>query len=300
MSFSSFWIDPFIQRKQLLLLAVLGPPTIALIYALSVWVTYALSHEFSWTSKIGSLILPASAIFTAAIAVCSSSSSTIDDEIQPPDKHLTSIVFFFGMSSIYCIYKIRKEEVVGISTIPLYGKDHLRDKVILITGANAGIGKETAAQLVSMGAKTIVLLCRSESRAQAAIHELVADRGGFVDSNQFQFCSCDLGDFDSIRKAVRSLTVTNVDILINNAGLVMGTHTKSKDGYELMMQANHLGHFLLTQLLLDRGIIRKDGNSRIINLTSSTYKLVKSGFDFQDMFCEGQRNYTMFGKYNYC
>jgi NAD(P)-dependent dehydrogenase (short-subunit alcohol dehydrogenase family) len=276
---------------------ILSGPTIALIYAVSVWVTYALSHEFSWTSKIGDLLLPASWIETAAIACSLAVTTLCQDDAQMHISRVTSVmsILLFWGSSMYCIYKIRTRDVVGISTIPFYGEEHLNEKVVLITGANAGIGKDTAAQIASMGAKTIVFLCRSESRAQTAVQELV-DRG--YQKSQFEVCPCDLGDFASIRNAVEYLTtklkIQAVDILINNAGLLMGTYTKSKDGYELMMQANHLGHFLLTQLLLDRDILRKEG-SRIINLTSSTYKLVKDGFDFEDMFCEGERRYTMFG-----
>jgi NAD(P)-dependent dehydrogenase (short-subunit alcohol dehydrogenase family) len=97
-----------------------------------------------------------------------------------------------------------------------------------------------------------------------------------------------LGDFSSIREAVDILLLKNlnkIDIVINNAGVMMGTKTKSKDGYELMMQANHLGHFLWTQLLLPH--LQKD--ARIVCVTSSTHAYAKGGFDFEDMFCDNQR-----------
>ena len=103
---------------------------------------------------------------------------------------------------------------------------------------------------------------------------------------KFHFCSCDLGDFRSIRNAVDQIEndFKSIDILINNAGLVMGKRQLSTDGYELMMQANHLGHFLLTQLLLEREILKPKETSRVINLTSSIHRLANDGFDFDDMF----------------
>eukprot|EP00980_Cylindrotheca_fusiformis_P021326 scaffold8212_cov93-Cylindrotheca_fusiformis.AAC.6 len=286
-------------------LLLLGPPTISLVHALSVWTTYAACLEFPWVSKeAGMLLIPSSLILTAAIASNMAMTTTIADKTDDSSltyaKSLTSIILSWGASA-YCVYKNRTQVVVGIASIPFYGKDHLRGKTILITGANAGIGKETAFQLATMGAKQIVLLCRSQSRAEAAIAELVARPRGISSEQQFSICPCDLSDFQSIRKAVNhmvtTLNIDQADVLINNAGLVMGTQTKSRDGYEMMMQTNHLGHFLLTQLLLDQNILKE--GSRIVNLTSAVFQAAaKDGFDFDDMFCErGRRKYTMLGQY---
>jgi rhodanese-related sulfurtransferase len=305
-----------VTNDLFLFIGILSGPTVALIYSLSIWIAYALSHEIPWISKLPDILVPVSILQVAAIA-CSLALVICDDDDDDDDGNendqaeahfgsgrvalLKQIIptIFFWMASIYYMRWIRIHEVVGISnTRPFYGEFHLEGKVVLITGANAGIGKETAAQLASMGCSTIVFLCRSEARAAKAIRALV--QRGVGKEEQFQFCPCDLGDFASIRKAVdriqSKLSISAVDVLINNAGLLMGTKTISKDGYELMMQANHLGHFLLTQLLLGRGVLQND-KSRIINLTSSTYKLAKDGFDFDDIFCDKRRKYTMFGKF---
>eukprot|EP00980_Cylindrotheca_fusiformis_P021325 scaffold8212_cov93-Cylindrotheca_fusiformis.AAC.5 len=314
------------------ILLFVGPPTISLVYGLCVWITYALSYEFPWVSEeVGKLLIPSSLVLTVAIAntcmgmkllIEAKTTTTVNDDdnddyslIIYNIKNLLNMIAYWA-GSAECIYRIRKQVVVGIDSIPFYGKDHLKGKTILITGANAGIGKETAFQLASMGAKRIVLLCRSQSRAEAAIAELVA-RGTNASSSssvfssikkeQFSICPCDLSDFQSIRNAVDFMTtqlkIDNVHVLINNAGLILGTQTKSKkDGYEMMMQANHLGHFLLTNLLLDRNILLKEG-SRIVNLTSALFQFAinnkeNGGFDFEDMFCEnGHRKYTMFGPF---
>jgi NAD(P)-dependent dehydrogenase (short-subunit alcohol dehydrogenase family) len=74
---------------------------------------------------------------------------------------------------------------------------------------------------------------------------------------------------------------------------MMGEKRTTKDGYELMMQANHLGHFLLSCLLLEN----QKQECRVITVSSSTYGLAKNGFDFDDMFCDASRNYTLFSQY---
>ncbi len=185
-------------------------------------------------------------------------------------------------------------DVIGASEAPFFGSKHLQEKNVLITGANSGIGKETTIQLASMGA-TVYLLCRSTTRAQEAVDDIMQQHSFKIQPAQLKVVVMDLGDFASIRKAVDNLKGLKIHILINNAGLMMGTKTITKDGIELMMQANHLGHFLLTRLLLERNQLAT--KARILNLTSSTYKLAEKGFDFSDMMCETTRKYTLFGQY---
>ena len=78
--------------------------------------------------------------------------------------------------------------------------------------------------------------------------------------------------------------------LINNAGIIMGTRRENKDGLELTMCANHLGHFLLTNLLLPK---LRQSNGRVVVVTSSTYAIASNGIDLDDLNCE-RRQYTMF------
>jgi NAD(P)-dependent dehydrogenase (short-subunit alcohol dehydrogenase family) len=204
-------------------------------------------------------------------------------------------VFFCSVSMVLCRWT-RVYDVVGVSEAPFYGSRHLQHKNVLITGANSGIGKETAIQLASMGA-TVYLLCRSTTRAQQAVDDILRQYSQTIQPEQLQVVEMDLGDLASIRRAVSNpLKGVEVHVLVNNAGLMMGTKTLSKDGMEMMMQANHLGHFLLTRLLLDRNNqMAKD--ARILNLTSSTYQLVETGFDFSDIMCDTRRKYTLFGQY---
>lgn len=275
-------------------ISLISGPAVALVYAISVWITYAVTHECQWGSKAKTLSLRL-AIVTGAVAC---SVGFCKDKDETSFAVILPMGFALWAISLYLMYLTRVEDVVGIACPPFYGKDHLQGKVVLITGANQGIGKETTLQMAKMGA-TVVLLCRSEIRARNAIEDLVKKHA--VDEKHLLFCSLDLGDFTSVRKAVEyiqtTLRICSVDVLICNAGLMMGKKTLSKDGHELMMQANHLGHFLLARLLVNKKLLKGD-NVRILNLTSSTYELSKQGFDFDDMFCDSSRSYTLFGQYS--
>ena len=161
----------------------------------------------------------------------------------------------------------------------------------------AGIGKETVRQLATLGA-TVILACRSESRANEAMDDV---RASLPKSNakraDLRFLPLDLSDLSSVRRAAELFRAMNLplDVLILNAGVMMGDKRMTKDGYELMMQANHLGHFLLTTLLLESQ--KEDHKCRVITLSSSTYCLAKNGLDFNDLFCESSRKYTLFSQY---
>jgi len=108
-----------------------------------------------------------------------------------------------------------------------------------------------------------------------------------------QLLPLDLGSLTSVQRAAHELiqNYTKIDILINNAGLMMGTPEVTEDGYDLVMQANYLGHYLFTRLLLDAGVLP----GRILNITSSTYTLA-SKMDVNDLNCES-RQYSLFGQY---
>jgi NAD(P)-dependent dehydrogenase (short-subunit alcohol dehydrogenase family) len=181
-------------------------------------------------------------------------------------------------------------------------------KVVIVTGANTGIGKETARQLLAAGA-TVVMACRSESRAKEAMKDILAkvegERQGSPPTEgttlvspkeRLLFIKCDVSDYDSVRSAVKDFEKMNLklDILINNAGIMMGTRKENKIGHEMNMACNHLGHFLLTNLLMPK--LQQADDGRIIIITSSTYVLANQGFDLEDWNCE-KRKYTMFSQY---
>ena len=266
----------------------------AWIYAISVWATYAIMHECHWHDKLYGIAIRLAIVMDAiacSIGLCARTPQ------RNPDWHIAVPVslLFLGLA-LYCIVQTRRIDVVG-SEPPKYGKDSstwMKDKVVVITGANSGIGKETAQQLAGMGA-TVILACRSQARAEQAMAE-IRQSSSNITEKQLVFLECDLGNLASVRKAAQILAEKKItiNVLINNAGVMMAKKTITKDGFELTMQANHLGHFLLTVLLLP---LFADEDVRVLSLTSSTYEMASKGFDFEDMFCDKSRSYTLFGQY---
>nr|XP_033778210.1 dehydrogenase/reductase SDR family member 13 [Geotrypetes seraphini] len=148
----------------------------------------------------------------------------------------------------------------------------LKGKTVLITGGNCGIGKVTALDLARRGARTI-LACRNKEKAEAAIFDIRKKSGNM----QVLFMKLDLASLTSIR-AFATLFLESeprLDILINNAGVLGGDMTI--DGYNPMFRVNHLGHFLLTQLLLER--LKHCAPSRIVIVSSNSYFYGKIDFE---------------------
>lgn len=176
-------------------------------------------------------------------------------KIPKPVFYASAIAGTFGIA---CLIK----EWVGGTR---YYKDTQVDgKVVIITGANTGIGKETAWELARRGAK-VYMACRDMKKCEEARKEIVLDT-----KNKFIYCrSCDLASLKSVREFVKQFKTeqNQLHILINNAG-VMRTPKGSKtaEGFELQLGVNHLGHFLLTNLLLDTLIASKP--SRVVVVSS--------------------------------
>jgi len=234
-------------------------------------------------------------------------------------------------------------------------------KVAMVTGANAGIGKEVTRQLLTIGFD-VVMACRNLEKARLAVEDIVADFD-HVDSlgkkeikKRLHLLEMDVSDLSSVRNAVNRfrsmipITVSaddddndddddenvgkgkgklgQVDLLIANAGVMMNERQMSVNGYELTMAANHLGHFLLVNLLLpdlrycasryspssstlaatnneNIDIKKKDDKARVILVTSSTYILAShsksNGIDLNDLQCigspPGYRTYGVFSQY---
>ena len=141
----------------------------------------------------------------------------------------------------------------------------LADKTFVITGANTGIGKITARELAKRGAH-VILACRSREKTEAAIAEIKRDTG----NDKVEFIALDLADLASVRRCAEELLARKMPIhgLINNAGLA-GQRGTTKDGFEIQFGTNHLGHYLLTRLLLDR--IKSSGPARIVNVASASH-----------------------------
>ncbi len=151
-------------------------------------------------------------------------------------------------------------------------------KVVLITGCNTGIGKETVVDLCGRGAR-VLMACRNMDKMKAAADDVIARTKG---SGAVALFELDLSSFESIRACAKRINETEekIDVLINNAGVMMCPLMRTKDGLEMQMGTNHFGHFLFTNLILDK--IKASSPSRIINVSSMGHKMAKK-MDLEDM-----------------
>ena len=152
----------------------------------------------------------------------------------------------------------------------------------VVTGSNSGIGLEAAKALAAAGAD-VVLACRNQEKGRKAEEEVgAAAAGGAV------VCAAlDLASLDSVRSFAGSLE-GHVDVLVNNAGVMALPRRRTEDGFEMQFGTNHLGHFALTGLLLDR--VR----DRVVTLSSNAHKMGKIAFDNLD----GQSRYFRWNAYS--
>ena len=144
----------------------------------------------------------------------------------------------------------------------------MKSKRVIITGANSGLGKESAIALAKLGAE-IVLAVRDTNKGQA-VKNLILKQ---IPAASIEVAELDLMDLDSVRKFASIQSTKPIDILLNNAGIMAVPFEETKDGFESQMGTNHLGHFLLTQLLFEA--ISRGNNPRIINVSSSAHRLGK-------------------------
>ncbi len=158
-----------------------------------------------------------------------------------------------------------KEAAVGRWTAQDVGDQHGR--IAVITGANSGLGFETARVLAEHGA-TVVLAGRDPGRTSAAADKL---RSASPDA-QVETAELDLASLESVRKAAADLSARfpRLDLLINNAGIMMPPGGQTKDGFELQFGTNHLGHFALTGLLMP-SLLAAPG-SRVVTLSSNAHR----------------------------
>ncbi|MBJ7381607.1 MAG: SDR family oxidoreductase [Acidimicrobiia bacterium] len=170
----------------------------------------------------------------------------------------------------------------------------ISQKTVVITGGNAGIGKESAIAIASMGAR-VMFTSRDAQRGADALSE-VKERSG---STKVELLSLDLASLASIRSfATTVMSATDrIDVLLNNAGLLQTQRSMTVDGFETTFGVNHLGHFLLTDLL--GGILTKTakefGESRVVAVASNAHKFARNGVNFDDL--ERRKNYSGMGVY---
>jgi len=162
-------------------------------------------------------------------------------------------------------------------------------RTAVITGANTGLGYETAAALAAKGA-SVVLAVRNLDKGKEAARRIERATPGA----QVQLRELDLSSLDSIRAAADELRSNHesIDLLINNAGVMFTPKSTTKDGFELQFGTNHLGHFALTNLLLDR-VLAAPG-SRIVTVSSQGHRFAR-GIRFDDL--QWERSYGRVGAY---
>jgi NAD(P)-dependent dehydrogenase (short-subunit alcohol dehydrogenase family) len=167
---------------------------------------------------------------------------------------------------------------------------NLHGQVVIITGGNSGIGKETAVGLARMGA-IVVITARSSDKGRVAIGE-IRKRSG---NDSAQVMALDLADFATIRSFAAEFLdrFDRLDVLVNNAGGLLTERQVTEQGFEMAFGVNHLGHFLLTDLLLDR--LKESAPSRVIPVASLAHRFARKGLSFDDL--QSERRYRAMNAY---
>jgi NAD(P)-dependent dehydrogenase (short-subunit alcohol dehydrogenase family) len=150
----------------------------------------------------------------------------------------------------------------------------MQGKTVLITGANQGIGKATAIKLAELGAR-VVLLCRNEAKGRAALEEVRERAKGGAP----ELLVADLASLSDVRRIAADFRRTHdrLDVLLNNAGLLVPTRRTTVDGFEETFAVNHLAPFLLTKELLD--LLRATPASRVVNVSSDAHRRATMHWD---------------------
>ena len=197
---------------------------------------------------------------------------------------LVKLAVVFGCYAIFHAYILRPYIAGGVCT----SQAKLEGKTVIVTGANTGIGKETALDLATRGAR-VIMACRNLRKAEEALKEIVQKSG----NKNIVAKRLDLASLKSVREFAEDVNnnEARLDVLVNNAGLIVKTLTTTEDGFETTMGVNHLGHFLLTNLLLD--LLKKSAPSRIVVVSSTAHNspwFTTTGFNFENM--NGEIDYS--------
>lgn len=166
----------------------------------------------------------------------------------------------------------------------------LTGKVMIVTGANSGIGFEAAKAFAQKGATTI-MACRTMPKANAAKQIILNEQP----DAKVEVMSLDLASLRSVMEFAEAFKAKfdRLDVLVNNAGIMMVPYGRTEDGFELQMGTNHLGHFALTGRLFD--LLLSTPNSRVVNVTSNGHRL--GSMDFDNLLYENGKGYSSIGAY---
>jgi NAD(P)-dependent dehydrogenase (short-subunit alcohol dehydrogenase family) len=164
----------------------------------------------------------------------------------------------------------------------------MHNKTVIVTGANAGIGRVTALELAKMGAR-VVMVCRDKERGAAAQQAIIAQTG----NTKVDLLLADLSSQQSIRQLANTIQqkYNRLDVLVNNAGAMFASRQVTVDGLEMTFALNHMNYFLLTNLLLD--LLKASAPSRIVNVSSEAHRGTQ--LDFADL--QHEKSFPGFGVY---
>ncbi len=164
-------------------------------------------------------------------------------------------------------------------------------KTCLVTGATAGIGAVTAEALARCGA-SMILVGRDPMRCDATVKALRLATGNL----EIRSIVADMSSQSEVRRLANEVKelYPRLNVLVNNAGAMFPKRTESVDGIEMTWALNHLGYFLLTNLLLDR--LKESGPARVVNVASDAHRAMRRGLNWDDL--EGKRRYRTFRAYS--
>ncbi len=162
------------------------------------------------------------------------------------------------------------------------------DRVAIVTGANSGLGYQSSLALAKKGA-TVVMACRNQKQGQQALDQIKQQ----VPNARLELASLDLSDLATIHTFATGFKSRHdkLDVLLNNAGIMAIPRGETKDGFEMQLGVNHLGHFALTGLVLEN--LLNTAHSRVVTTTSLVHAIGRINFENLQV----QRRYTRYGAY---
>ena len=165
----------------------------------------------------------------------------------------------------------------------------MKDKIVIVTGANTGMGKVTALELAKKGAH-LVMVCRSKQTGEASQKEIISLSG----NTKVDLLIADLSIQQSVKDLAAKINAAypRIDVLVNNAGLALSNYTETKDGIETTFATNVLSMYMLSILLLDK--LKASQEGRIVNVASSTHTGAK--INWEDIGYK--KKYKLFDTYN--